>query len=153
MMNKQSIKFGNVKGDVIGAGATGIIAKKISGNINIGASQMEKMPDEYSQSLKEFSDRINQLLEKYHVEPSKVQPVQETVNDLAEEAAEAGKKEKVDYVTEMSLKSKLVSAAAGLAKLLPKGAELAAAFTPLAPFGKLIGEAVDVVVKKVIDNE
>lgn len=152
-MNKQSIKFGNVTGDVIGTGASGIISKEISGNIHIGAGQTEKMPDEYSQSLKEFSNRINQLLEKYQVEPTKVEPVQQAVNDLAEEASVAGQKKEVDYVTEMSLKSKLVSAAAGLAKLLPKGAELAAAFTPLAPFGKLIGEAVDVVVNKVIESK
>ena len=149
-MSKQNFKFGNVKGDIIGTGATGIVAKTISGNIHIGTGQLQSMPDEYSQSLKAFSENINHLLEKYQVEPARVAPVQQAIDELAEEVADAGTKEEVDYAKEITIKAKLVSAASGLAKLLPRGAELVAAFTPLAPFGKLIGEAVDVVVKNVV---
>lgn len=149
-MGNQSFTFGNVQGDVVGTGASGIVAKNISGNINIGAGAMDRMPDEFSQSMQGFTENINRLLEKYKVEPEKVVPVQQKINELAEEVAEVGPEAKVDYEKEISLKSKLVSAAAGLAKLLPRGAEVVSAFTPLAPFSKLIGEAVDVVVRNVV---
>jgi hypothetical protein len=149
IMSKQNFNISNTQGDIIGAGATGIIAKTISGNINIGAQQAEKMPDEYSKSLQEFSDKINELLQKYKVEPSQVEPVQQSINELVEEVADVKPDEKVDYAKEITIKSKLVTAAAGLAKLLPRGAELVSAFTPLAPFSKLIGEAVEVVVGNV----
>jgi hypothetical protein len=149
-MSKQSFNFGNVKGDVIGTGASGIIAKNISGNISIGAQQLEKMPDEYAKSLEAFTENINQLLQKYQVSQEQIAPVQQVIEEFTQEVATVEPDEKVDYVKEISLKSKLVSAAAGLAKLLPKGVEVVAAFTPLAPFSKLIGEAVDVVVSNVV---
>ncbi len=149
-MGKQSFKFGNVQGDVIGAGASGVVAKNVSGSINVGAGALERMPDEYSSSMQAFTENINQLLQKYKVEPEKVAPVQQKIDELAEQVADVGLEAEVDYEKEISLKAKLVSAAAGLAKLLPRGAEVVAAFTPLAPFSKLIGEAVDVVVRNVV---
>ncbi len=149
-MSKQNFKFGKVKGDVIGAGASGIIAKNISGTINIGTPDLEKMPDEYAQGLQDFADNINQLLQTHQVNQDQVAPVQETLREFSEEVAELEPDQEPDYVKKVSLKSKLVSAAAGLSKLLPRGAEVVAAFTPLAPFSKLIGEAVDTVVKNVV---
>ncbi|MFW6290102.1 MAG: hypothetical protein ACOC0R_03955 [Mariniphaga sp.] len=149
-MDKQSFNFGNVQGDVIGPGASGVVAKNVSGSINVGRGPLEKMPDEYSSSLQAFTENINLLLQKYKVEPEQVAPVQQKIDELAAEVAEVGPEAEVDYEKEISLKSKLVSAAAGLAKLLPRGAEVVAAFTPLAPFSKLIGEAVDVVVRNVV---
>lgn len=149
-MGNQNFNISNVQGGVYGAGASGVVAKNIYGNIQIGSAPMDKMPDEYSKSLQEFSENINILLQKYQVEPEKVAPVQKKIDDLAAEVAEVGPEAEVDYEKEISLKSKLVSAAAGLARLLPKGAEVVAAFTPLAPFSKLIGEAVDVVVRNVV---
>lgn len=149
-MSKQNFKFGEVKGDVIGAGAAGIIAKNITGNITVGAHQLEKMPDEYARGLQDFTDKINQLLQTHQVNQEQVAPVQETLREFSEEVAELEPNQEPDYVKKVSLKSKLVSAAAGLSKLLPRGVEVVAAFTPLAPFSKLIGEAVDTIVKNVV---
>jgi vacuolar-type H+-ATPase subunit I/STV1 len=149
-MSKQNFNISNTQGDIIGPGASGIVAKTISGTIHVGAQQTEKLPDEFSKSLHEFSEKINELFQKYHIEPSKVEPIQQTINELVEEVAEVKPDEKVDYAKEITIKSKLVSAAAGLAKLLPRGAEVVSAFTPLAPFSKLIGEAVEVVVNNVV---
>lgn len=149
-MGNQNFTISNVRGDVFGSGASGVVAKNISGNIHIGPGALDKMPEEYSHSLQVFSENINLLLQKYKVEPEKVEPVQKKIDELAAEVAEVGPQAEVDYEKEISLKAKLVSAAAGLARLLPKGAEVVAAFTPLAPFSKLIGEAVDVVVRNVV---
>ncbi len=149
-MSKQNFNFGDVKGDVIGAGASGIIAKNITGNITLGTSRLEQMPDEYARGLQEFTDKINQLLQRHHVNQEQVAPVQETLRELSKEVAELEPDQEPDYVKKVSLKSKLVSAAAGLSKLLPIGAEIVTAFTPLAPFSKLIGEAVETVVSNVV---
>ncbi len=149
-MGNQSINISNVRGDIYGTGASGVVAKNISGTVHFGSEQTDKMPDEYSKSLQAFSENINLLLQKYQVEPEKVEPVQKKIDEFAAEVAEVGTEAEVDYEKEINLKSKLVSAAAGLARLLPKGAEVVAAFTPLAPFSKLIGEAVDVVVRNVV---
>lgn len=150
IMSKQNFKFGTVKGDVIGAGASGIIAKNITGNITLGTSQLEQMPDEYARGLQDFTDKINQLLQAHQVNQKQVAPVQQTLREFSEEVAELEPDQEPDFVKKVSLKSKLVSAAAGLSKLLPRGVEVVAAFTPLAPFGKLIGEAVDTIVKNVV---
>jgi hypothetical protein len=149
-MSKQNVKVGTVHGDLFGIGSSGVVAKTITGNVHVGSEKLSQMPGEYSQSLQALSENINQLLQKYQVDAEKVAPVQKTIDEMAEEVAEIGPETEVDYVKQISLKAKLVTAAAGLAKLLPKGAEVVAAFTPLAPFSKLIGEAVDVVVKNVV---
>ncbi len=151
-MGDQNFNFGSIQGDIIAPGASGIVAKNISGNIHIGSEKLDRMPNEYSRIMEAFSENINLLLQKYQVEPEQIAPVQKKIDELADEITEVGPEAEVDYEKEISLKSKLVSAAAGLARLLPKGAEVVAAFSPLAPFSKLIGEAVDVVVQNVVKS-
>lgn len=151
-MAKQNFKFGNVQGDVIGAGASGIIAKTISGTVNINAQTLEKMPTEYSASLQAFQEQLNALLQKYQVNQEQAAPVEQAVQEFAEEAATVEADQQTDYVKKTNLKTRLVNAAAGLTKFIPKGAEIAAAFTPLAPFSKIIGEAVETVISNVVKN-
>lgn len=149
-MGNQKINIGNIHGDAFGIGASGVVAKNITGNIHIGADKLNEVPDEYSKSLKEFEEKINQLFNKYQVPADQGETIQKSVEDLASEVAGMDNKEEVDYAKKLTLKAKLASTAAGLAKLLPKGAEVVSAFTPLAPFSKIIGEAIEVIVQNVI---
>jgi len=53
------------------------------------------------------------------------------------------------YAKKTGIKAKLAAVAEALMKILPKTAETIAAFTPLAPFSKLIGEGVEEMVKAI----
>ena len=53
-------------------------------------------------------------------------------------------------VKKMTLGARFAQAAKSVLKLLPKTAETIAAFSPLAPFGKLIGQGVEGIVEAMV---
>jgi hypothetical protein len=88
---RDEIHIGNTGGDVIGVGVSGsgnIIGKSIdiSGTVSISNQQLQSVPSEYANSLKSFSESINQQLKANNVSPEKVKPIQEGINELVKES-------------------------------------------------------------------
>lgn len=151
-MSKEKINISGVQGDVIGVKVSGqgnVVGKNItvSGSININSKELEKVPDRYAGSLKEFTENINKELTSNNIEPEKVQPVQESINELTKEIQELPPVEEIPTTKKKKIGAKLAAVAEGILKLLPKTAQTIAAFTPLAPFSELIGEGVEALVK------
>jgi hypothetical protein len=155
---RDEVHIGNVGGDVVGVGVSGsgnIIGKDIdiSGTVSISNQQLQNVPSEYANSLKSFTESINQQLKANNVPPEKVKLIQESINDLAKESEGVKPDQPVGVIKQSDLKSKFINVAKNVLKVLPKTAETVAAFTPLASFSKLIGEGtqhlVDAIQKEV----
>ena len=143
---RDEVHIGNVGGDVVGVGVSGsgnIIGKgiDISGTVSINNQQLQSVPSEYANSLKSFSESVNQQIKANNVPPEKVKPIQESINELVKESEGIEPGQSVGVIKQSDLKSKFINVAKHVLKVLPKTAETVAAFTPLAPFSKLIGEA------------
>jgi hypothetical protein len=142
----RDINISGVKGDVIGVGVEGTghtFGKNITvGTININANQLKKMPNEYGTSLKGFSESVNEQLKIHKIPPEKVAPVQESINELAKEIEDVKQEEKISFDKKINIEGKFKKVVSKVLQLLPKGTEAVAAFTPLAPFSKLIGQGV-----------
>ena len=151
---RDEIHIGNVGGDVVGVGVSGsgnIIGKNIdiSGSVNISNQQLQNVPTEYANSLKSFSETLNQQLKANNVPPDKVKPIQESINELVKESEGIKPDQQIGIIKQSNLKSKLINIAKHVMTVLPKTTETVAAFTPLAPFSKLIGEATQHLVEAV----
>lgn len=145
------IKIENVGGDVIGVGNKSkgtIIAKEVSGTINLNFQEDNKMPDEYAEYLERFSQKVNAQLKKHNISQEKTDPVQESINELVKEVEGIKPEEKIDIEKKENIKSKITKVAIRLLKILPEGAETVATFTPLAPFSKIIGKGVKEIVEE-----
>lgn len=83
------IHIGNVGGDVTGVGVNGsgnIIGKNISvGSVAVGDQQLQNIPKEYADSLKAFTDALNQQLKANNVPADKVAEVQRNVEEFSKE--------------------------------------------------------------------
>jgi hypothetical protein len=159
----KSIKIENSKGDVIGVGVSGsghTIGKNIvigSGTINPNENQLQQIPDEYSQALKEFSEKINEQFKGQQIPEQEVKSINNSMNELAEEVKDIKQKpqeeKEIDYVKQVQIETKTASLIQKVLKILPQAAETASGtFVPLAPFSKLIGKGtqylVDAITKR-----
>ena len=150
MSNNNGINISGNKGDVIGVGVSGsgnVIGKNIvigSGTINVNETEIQKTPDEYSKALKEFSENINEQLKGRQIPEDKVKSINSDISELAKEVEDVkpGQEEKVDYVKKLQVEGKTASLVQKILEVLPEAAETASAFTPLAPFSKIIGKTV-----------
>ncbi|MBF8265226.1 MAG: hypothetical protein HW384_1090 [Dehalococcoidia bacterium] len=148
-MGDEKIKISGVKGDVVfGSGSGNIVGKnvKITGNVTLSNQQLSKIPTEYAKSLESFTQTINQELEKRKVPAEKAAPVQEAVKELAKEMEDV-RSDQVTTIKTKHLNTKVSALIDAVVKILPKTAETLTAFTPLAPFSKLIGEGVEQLAK------
>ena len=157
--NKKSINIEKTGGDVFGVGVSGsghTIGKNIvvgSGTINVSENQLQKIPNEYAQALKEFSENINQQLKGKQIPEEEVKSINNNMNELAKEVEdikqpgkEGEKEEEIDYVKQTQVETKTASLIQRVLNVLPEAAETAATFTPLAPFSKLIGKGTQQIV-------
>jgi hypothetical protein len=142
--NDRGINIGNVGGDVIGIGVTGS-GNVIGKNIVINKQQLENMPSEYAESLTKFIEE----LKKYNISPEQAKPIQDTLNDFTNEVEGIKPEEKVSTVKQKNINSKFSIFAEKVLKALPKTVETVSAFTPLAPFSKLIGEGVQQLIQAI----
>ena len=152
IVNGDKIKIENVQGDVIGVGVKGkgnIIAKEVSGTINLNFKEHNKMPDEYSKSLEAFSQEVNAQLKKHNISQEKTVPIQESINELVKEVEGIKPEEKIDIEQKENIKGKITKVIIRLLKILPDGAETVATFTPLAPFSKIIGKGIEEIAKAI----
>ena len=150
----------DVQGDIIGGSISGsgnIVGKNIvvgPGTINISEQRLEKIQNnEYTESLKAFSEMINNQLKDRRIPEEKVKSINQNLDDLAKEIEEIKPgKEKLDYVKQMNVESKTATLIQKILDVLPEAAETASTFTPLAPFSKLIGKGVQQIVNAVKKN-
>ena len=154
MENDKGIHISGVGGDVFGidvSGSGNVIGKNISvsGTINVNNEQLSKMPDEYAKALRDFSSSINDQITNHNIYQSQLAPLQESINELAKEAEGIKSDQEVVVVKKTEFKTKFVNVAKNVLKVLPKTAETVAAFTPLAPFSGLIGEATQSVIEAI----
>jgi hypothetical protein len=152
--NNKGIHISGVGGDVFGldvSGSGNVIGKNISvsGTINVNNEQLSKIPDEYAKALKDFSTSINEQITHHNIYQSQLAPLQESINELAKETGGIKPDQEVVVVKKTELKTKFVNVAKNVLKVLPKTAETVAAFTPLAPFSRLIGEATQSVIEAI----
>jgi hypothetical protein len=142
--NDRGIHIGNVGGDVIGIGVTGS-GNVIGKNIVINKQQLENMPSEYAESLTKFIEDFK----KYNIPLEQAKPIQDTLNDFTKEVEGIKSEEKVSTVKQKNINSKFSIFAEKVLKVLPKTVETVSAFTPLAPFSKLIGEGVQQLIEAI----
>ena len=156
MEDKTGVNISNVGGDVIGtnvSGTSNIIGKDInvdiSGTVNINSQILNKLPEEYSNAFKEFTEKINEQIKRNNIIPQQVEPIKESINELAKETETIHPNEEPSIIKQQSWKEKLFRVFKSVLPVLPKTAETIAAFTPLAPFSKIIGESVEKLVEGV----
>jgi hypothetical protein len=158
--DRDSVTINNTGGDVFGVGVSGsgnIIGKNVvvgSGTINVSKNQLERIPNEYANALKEFSESVNQQLKGKQIPEEEVKAINNNMNELAKEVEDikSGKEDEVGYVKQTQVETKTASLIQRVLNVLPDAAETAATFTPLAPFSKLIGKGtrqiVDAIAKR-----
>lgn len=149
MDGNSGVNIENVGGDVIGAGVSGsgnIIGKginvDISGTVSIDSQLLNKLPAEYAQAFKGFVENINEEIKKNNITPQQVQPIKESLNELAQETEGLRPDKEPSILKKQTWKEKFFRVLKSVVPLLPKTAETIVAFTPLSPFSKIIGESV-----------
>ena len=157
--DSRDIHISGVSGDIIGVGVSGegnIVGKNVvigSGSINVSDQRFAKIQNnEYVESLKNFSKTINERLNGRQISEDKLRMINNTINELAKETEdiEKGKRvSEIDYVKRTAIESKTATLVQQVLRILPTAVETAAAFSPLAPFSKLIGKGVQQIVDAV----
>jgi coproporphyrinogen III oxidase-like Fe-S oxidoreductase len=158
-----SIKIENSKGDIIGVGVSGFgytIGKNIvigSGTINVNENQLQKIPNEYADALKKFTEILNQQFKDQQVPKEQVQEINNTLQDFAKEVEEVKpeeeEKEKINPGKRRIFNGKFGKVVQTVLKVLPTAAKIGSSlFAPLAPFSDLIGESVQKVVDDFIEK-
>jgi hypothetical protein len=155
--NDKGIHISGIGGDVFGvdvSGSDNVIGKNIavSGTLNVNNEQLSKLSHEYAKSLKDFSTSINELIVNQNIQQLQLVPIQQSINELVKETEGVKPDEELEGIKKVNLKTKFVNVAKNILKVLPKTAETVAAFTPLAPFSILIGEATQSIIEA-IQNE
>lgn len=125
------------------------IAVGKNATIIIEQQQLTKIPNEYMKSLQAFSEAINAQFKKHNISQEKAAPVQESINELVKEVEGIKPEQKIDIEKKEDIKAKITKVAVRLLNVLPKGAEVVAALTPLAPFSKIIGKGAEEIVKAI----
>jgi hypothetical protein len=152
----------NTHGDVIGAGVSGsgnIIGKNMvigSGSINVNEMELQKIPNEYADALKKFTESLNQHFKDQQVPKEQVQEINNTLQDFAKEVEEVKPKEveqKISSGKKRILNGKFGNVVQTVLKVLPTAAKIGSSlFAPLSPFSDLIGEEVQKVVDDFIEK-
>lgn len=170
MGDKISIRTGStsgqsvVTGKVSGSGNVVGIGNQVSNQttqITIPAEKLEALPPDLGSAMRAFLEKANGMIaEQPAPKPEEVQAVQEDLEAMVDETNAAVEQTPlptpeqpaptIPIAKKLSIGARFASAAKGLLKLLPKTAEAVAAFSPLAPFGKLIGQGVEEIVQAVV---
>jgi hypothetical protein len=79
------------------------------GPVTVAAQQLKKIPKEYVDSLKAFTDVINQQFKDNNVPSHKLSEVQRNVDDFSRELEGIKSVQEPDVVKKTNLKSKLVN--------------------------------------------
>lgn len=155
--DKSNIIISNTSGDIIGVDVSGsgnIIGKNIvvgNGTINADPDRLSKIKSsEYAESIKDFSQVINNKLKGYQLKEEQVKSINQAVDNLAEEVQDIKPdQQEVDYVKQTAVESKTATLIQKVLSVLPQTAEVVATFTPLAPFSKLLGKGIKSIVEAI----
>jgi hypothetical protein len=153
----KGVRIRGTYGDVLGVGVSGsghTIGKNIvigDGTITVSDQRLTEIQNnEYAQSLKAFTDTINQQLKGKQIPEEEVKSINKSVDELANEVKDIKPgQEGIDYIKKRQLGTKFVNVAKNVLKVFPKTTETIAAFTPLVPFSRLIGERVEQVAQAI----
>jgi hypothetical protein len=107
---------------------------------NISEKQLEKIPEEYRKSLRDFSNKINTHLENH----PEVKPINQSMIGLARQIEDitTGNKNEFDYEKQKNIEAKIGGIIQKVLKILPEKAESTATIATLGPLGKLAGKEV-----------
>src|SRR5215207_4758323 len=141
MEDESRVNISNVGGDIIGTNVSGtnnIIGKDInvdiSGTVSINNQILDRLPEEYSNAFKEFTEKINEQIKRNSMVPEQVEPIRGSINELAKETEAISHNEEPSILKQQRWKEKFFRVLKNVLPVLPKTAETIAAFTPLAPF-------------------
>ncbi len=116
--------------------------------INVNDNQLQKIPDEYADALKKFTESLNQQFKDQQVSKEQVQEINKSLEDFAKEVEDVKpeEKEKISPGKKRILNGKFGNVVQTVLKVLPAAAKIASSlFAPLAPFSDLIGEVQEIV--------
>lgn len=147
-MSGDNIKYGNIKGSVIGGKVTGT-GNIVGKNVVVHNQKIEQLHPVLGESLKLFSGSVENLIKVHGVPEAEAREVNRQIEDLADEVKDVNPDEELPYAKKSIVKAKIAGIADTLFSVLPSAVETAASFTPLAPFSKVIGESVEGIVKAV----
>jgi len=149
-----SINISDVKGSLTGIGVSGsnnIIKSntRISDSFNQINELLSKLPQEYSNALRDFAQNIQQETTKNNTSEEKRKEVQNSLTDLIKETEGIQPNKEPGILKKQEWKEKFFRILKNVLPILPKTAETIAAFTPLSPFSKIIGDSIEKVVRQV----
>jgi hypothetical protein len=153
----RGINLSENAGDVIGVEVSGdnnIIGKNIvvgSGTISVKDERLYNLPAKYSESLKEFTEKINSELQNQTISEDQKNTINNNIDGFAKEVEEAkveeGKENELPRAKKRELNGKFGTVIKTVLKILPTAAKIGfSLFAPLSPFSNLIGEKVEDVV-------
>jgi hypothetical protein len=138
------ITWDDISGNVVG--------KNIAvgpGTVNVSEAQLQKLPNRYAQSLKDFSTGVNEHLKGQQIPEEQIKEVNYSLNSFAKEVEGIKPEEEnnVNLGKRRDLNRKFGNIIHLVVKALPTAARIAPTlFAPLAPFSGLIGESVEQIV-------
>jgi hypothetical protein len=131
--DKGGIHISNVTGEVSGVtyGGTGnITGKNIvvgSGTINVSEQQLSKIPNEYAESLRAFSEAVTNQLKNRQILEDHVKSINQSISELAKaiEGVKPGAEQEIDYEKQKNIEAKTGSLIQRVLNVLPQAAETA----------------------------
>jgi hypothetical protein len=153
----RGISIQSTHGDVLGVGISGsgnIIGKNVitgSGRIAVSEQLLQKLPHIFAQSLRKFSETLNEQIGGQQLPYDIVEEGNSILNDFAMDIENIKPGEEIDMsrVKKDILRRKLVRIVQYVIKLLPTAIQ-SSLFGSLEPFSMLIGESVQKVVANYI---
>ncbi len=153
----KGINISGNTGDIIGVEVSGnnnLIGKNIvvgSGTISVNDERLCNFPAKYSESLREFTERINSELQGQKISEDDKYAINNNIDEFAKQVAEAkvveGKENELPGAKRRELNGKLGTVIKTVLKILPTAAKIGISFfAPLSPFSDLIGEKVEDIV-------
>ncbi len=162
--NTGSIHIHNNNGEIWGVGVTGSNNSFTSNKthyennpINIDKSELDKIPEECSNALRNFINDLNNKIKGNQVPEEKVKEVNDTINDFVKDVQVTNPedKEKVDLSKKEIIGNKFKKMVKVALKILPAATAIASVASfgvHLAPFSGLIGESVHNIIETNFNN-
>lgn len=127
-LGSRSVRARDISGQVFTGDIEGGVRIDASRNKRIRISKLSldekyltKMPSEYAESLRKFSESVNKGIQVENVEDSdSISQLQENTNEVAKELADIKQGEVVKYTKKSGIRAKLAKVAESLVRMSPK---------------------------------
>ena len=149
-----SIHISDITGDITGIGISGsnnVIEKniQISDSFNIENNLLSNLPQTYADAFKNFNENISDQFKQNNISEEKSKEVNNTITELVKETQGLKPDQEPKLLKQQKWREKFFKVLENILPVLPKTAETIATFTPLAPFSKIIGNAIEKIVEEV----